>query len=92
MRRHRGYQTKQWLSHSIQKTPASEILENSRHTCSVLYVQCKDCSLPSEGPFFQSHPPGDQGAGLDGAGHGERQEVILVSAHQPTHCVRIIAS
>ena len=61
VRRPKGYQSKQWHSYSIQKTPASESLENSRHMCSVLYVQCKDCLLLSEGPFLQSHPPGVPG-------------------------------
>ena len=53
----KGYQSKQWHSHSIQKT-ASESLENSRHMCSVLYVQCKDCSLLSEGEEPRQQPAG----------------------------------
>lgn len=79
MRRHKGYQRKQWLSHSIQKTPASEILEKSRHMCFMCSVRTVCCHL--RGPSSKAILLGDQRAGLDGAGHGGRQEVILVSAH-----------
>lgn len=79
VRRHKGYQRKQWLSHSIQKTPASEILEKSRHMCFMCSVRTVRCHL--RGPSSKAILLGDQRAGLDGAGHGGRQEVILVSAH-----------